>query len=96
MAMQVVLSRKKTRRIRFLRFMVRSVLLALILSGLFILGLLSYTRMQGAPPIQVPETTVFYGSDGSVIGEEHGGQNRYWIPFDEVAPYVSQATVSIE
>ncbi|MEY8752480.1 transglycosylase domain-containing protein [Alkalicoccobacillus gibsonii] len=94
--MQVVLSRKKTRRIRFLRFMVRSVLLALILSGLFILGLLSYTRMQGPPPIQVPETTVFYGSDGSVIGEEHGGQNRYWIPFDEVSPFVSQATVSIE
>ena len=94
--MQIVLSRKKKRRIRFFRFMIRSLLLALILSGLFILGLLSYTRMQGPPPIQVSETTVLYGADGSVIGEDHGGQNRYWVSFDNISSYVSDATVSIE
>ncbi|TSB44967.1 transglycosylase domain-containing protein [Alkalicoccobacillus porphyridii] len=94
--MQVVLNRKKKRQIRLLRFTIRSILLALIFSGLFILGLLSYTRMQGPPPIQVPQTTVFYGSDGSVIGEDHGGENRYWLSFNEMSPYILDATVSIE
>ncbi|MDQ0207082.1 transglycosylase domain-containing protein [Alkalicoccobacillus murimartini] len=94
--MQISLSRRKKRRIRLFRFMLRSILLALILFGLFVLGLLSYTRMQGPPPIQVSQTTVLYGSDGAVIGEDQGDQNRYWVSFDEISPFVSDATVSIE
>ncbi|ARK32806.1 Penicillin-binding protein 2D [Halalkalibacter krulwichiae] len=59
-------------------------------------GLLSYTKMQGPPPLNVPQTTVYYGADNSPIGEHHKGENRHWVPLSEIDPNVIDATISIE
>ncbi|HET7578800.1 MAG TPA: transglycosylase domain-containing protein [Bacillales bacterium] len=61
------------------------------------IGLYSYAKIAGPPPLTVPQTTVFYASDGSIIGQtEHGGQNRYWVPLDQISKPVVQATIAVE
>lgn len=59
--------------------------------------LFSYAKIQGPPPLHVPQTAIFYGSDGDVIAEAaHGGQNRYWVSLDEVSKPVIQAAIAVE
>ena len=52
--------------------------------------------MQGTPPLSVPQSTIFYASDGSIIGESHNGEKRYWVPLEEISPAVIEATIAIE
>ncbi|MDR4890264.1 transglycosylase domain-containing protein [Fredinandcohnia sp. QZ13] len=62
-----------------------------------ILGVLSYAKTQGAPPLAVPLSTLFYAEDGTLIGEErHHGETRYWVSLDDMSEAVIDATVSIE
>lgn len=58
--------------------------------------LLSYTRMQGPPPIEFTLPTKYLASDGSVIGNEEDGQNRFTISLEEMSPHIPQATIAIE
>lgn len=96
--MMEVVTKKQLRRIWtcvklgiFLSFFVMSVI------ALTVIGLYGYANFAGPPPLQVPQTTVFYGNDGSEIGQtEHGGQNRYWVSLDEVADPLIQATLAVE
>ncbi|MEH7379449.1 PBP1A family penicillin-binding protein [Bacillus sp. JJ1533] len=62
-----------------------------------VLGVLSYAKTQGAPPLAVPLSTLFYAEDGTLIGEErHQGETRYWVSLDDMSEAVIGATVSIE
>lgn len=63
---------------------------------LFIGGVLLYAKAKGAPPLAVPQTTLFYAEDESLIGERHNGENRYWVPLEDMSPEVINATLSIE
>ncbi|HET7521940.1 MAG TPA: transglycosylase domain-containing protein [Bacillales bacterium] len=70
---------------------------AMSLIALAAIGLYAYAKIQGPPPLHVPQTTVFYASDGSRIGEtRHGGENRYWVSLDEIAEPLIHATIAIE
>lgn len=53
-------------------------------------------KVQGAPSIVVPQSTVLYASNGSKIGEEHHGGRRFWVELDEISPYLINATIAIE
>ncbi len=71
----------------------------IILSIFFMLGLtgvLIYAKTKGPPPLQVPQSTIYFGADGSVIGESSSGQTRYWVPLEEISTHLINATVSIE
>lgn len=70
-------------------------ILAIFLFTLF-LGVIGFARLQGAPPLSVPQSTLFYADDGSLIGETHKGQIRYWVPLKEISPALVQATISVE
>lgn len=67
--------------------------LILIVSGT---ALFLYAKVQGPPPLAVPQTTVFYGADGEKIGESHNGQNRYWVELEDISPAAVAATLAIE
>lgn len=69
--------------------------IAILLLG-SVIGLLTYAKMQGPPPLQVQQTTVFFGSDDSVIGQRFVGQNRHWVSLNEISPAVIDATIAIE
>ncbi|WLD93210.1 transglycosylase domain-containing protein [Alkalihalobacillus sp. AL-G] len=68
--------------------------LPIVLIGM---AFLIYIHILGPPPLQVPQTTVFYGADGTIIGEnEPSGHNRYWVKLDDVSPNMIDATIAIE
>ncbi|MEH7248448.1 PBP1A family penicillin-binding protein [Neobacillus niacini] len=60
------------------------------------LGVLGYAKILGAPPLAVPQSTLFFASDGTLIGESNSGQKRYWVPLEEISPDLIHATISIE
>ncbi|MBB6283049.1 transglycosylase domain-containing protein [Geobacillus subterraneus] len=60
--------------------------------GSFIL----FAKIEGAPPVAVPQTTIFYAGDGSKIGESDHGQKRYWVRLDDISPHVIEATIAVE
>ncbi|GMN99753.1 transglycosylase domain-containing protein [Parageobacillus thermoglucosidasius] len=59
-------------------------------------GLIAFAKLKGAPPLAVPQTTIFYADDGSKIGESDNGQTRYWVDLDDISPYIIQATIAVE
>src|SRR5690606_34171820 len=62
-----------------------------------IIGVLTYAKTQGAPPLAVPLSTLFYAEDGTLIGEErHQGETRYWISLDNMSEDIIDATIAIE
>jgi 1A family penicillin-binding protein len=75
------------------------VFISFILAILFVValaGLIAFAKLKGAPPLAVPQTTIFYADDGTKIGESDNGQTRYWVDLDDISPYIVQATVAVE
>ncbi|WP_409272553.1 transglycosylase domain-containing protein [Neobacillus sp. SCS-31] len=58
--------------------------------------LIMYVKVLGAPPLAVPQSTLYFAEDGTIIGETNYGQKRYWVPLKEISPYLVDATISIE
>lgn len=87
---------EKTRKWLRAFFVIGIILLILFL--IVIISLVSYGVIKGPPPLTVPQTTIFYAEDGkTIIGESvHNGENRYWIPLNEISDEVIEATISIE
>ncbi|MDT8860483.1 penicillin-binding protein 1A [Alkalihalobacillus sp. MEB130] len=94
--MEVVIDRRVRRRRRLVRLFFRLLLILLVLAAGAAVALLSYTKMQGPPPLNVSQTTVFYGADNSPIGQHHQGENRHWVSLSEIDQDVVDATISIE
>ncbi|WP_152446674.1 transglycosylase domain-containing protein [Bacillus sp. THAF10] len=80
--------------------LVRAVIfIGVILSISFFLlvgGVWMYAKSKGAPPISVTQSSIIYSKDGSIIGEAHSGEKRYWVGLDEVSPYLVDATIAVE
>ncbi|MBU8905837.1 transglycosylase domain-containing protein [Desertibacillus haloalkaliphilus] len=94
--MEVITNHRFKQTWKWFRRFFRAVLVLSILAMAVIIGLLSYIKIQGPPPLHVPQTSVIYGNDNTIIGESHQGQNRYWVSLDEIAPEVIEATIAIE
>ncbi len=81
---------------KYLRAFFFLTLIGIALTALCMVGVLTYAKVLGPPPLAVPQSTLYYAEDGSIIGESHNGQKRYWVNLDEVSPYLIDATLSIE
>ena len=81
---------------KYARFAVVGALAGLVLFLVGIMGVLIYAKVQGPPPLAVPQSTLIYGEDGSVIGETNTGEKRYWVGLKEISPALIEATISIE
>ncbi|MBM7648319.1 1A family penicillin-binding protein [Bacillus ectoiniformans] len=55
-----------------------------------------YIKYLGEPEIAVPQSTLYLAGDGSVIGESHAGEKRYWVQLDEISPALIEATLAVE
>ncbi|MCG6794882.1 transglycosylase domain-containing protein [Geobacillus sp. YHL] len=55
-----------------------------------------FAKIEGAPPVAVPQTTIFYADDGRKIGESDHGQKRYWVHLGDISPHVIEATIAVE
>lgn len=94
--MEVVMSRRFRRTVKYLRALAMLGLISFVLILLMIIGLITYAKILGPPPLTVPQSSLIYADDGSIIGESHSGQKRYWVNLDEISPYLVEATISIE
>ncbi|MFC4321856.1 transglycosylase domain-containing protein [Litchfieldia salsa] len=94
--MEIITNNRKKATLKYVRAFLFFSLILLILFMLFITGVVIYAKSKGAPPLAVPQSTLIYASDDSLIGETHYGEKRYWVPLDEISPAVVEATLSIE
>jgi 1A family penicillin-binding protein len=81
---------------KYIRALVFISLILAILFTISIVAVIAFAKLEGAPPLAVPQTTIFYADDGSKIGESDNGQKRYWVDLKDISPYVIQATVAVE
>lgn len=95
--MELITNDRLRAAMKILRACLFIVLIGCVLVAVGILGVLSYAKTQGAPPLAVPLSTLFYAEDGTLIGEErHQGETRYWVSLDDMSEAIVDATVSIE
>jgi penicillin-binding protein 2D len=94
--MELMTDQRFRKTLKYLRALFFISLIGMVLSILFIAGVLIYAKILGPPPLAVPQSTLYYSSDGEIIGESNNGQKRYWVPLEKIAEPVINATVSIE
>lgn len=94
--MELMTDQRFRRTIKYLRalLIVGSIGVALVL--ILYAGILIYAKILGPPPLSVPQSSLYYSDDGTLIGESHNGQKRYWVALDEIAPELVDATLAIE
>lgn len=81
---------------RYMRFFLTALLSGVLFFVFTIFILLLVAKILGPPPVAVPQTTIFYANNDSVMGQSHGAQERYNVSLDHISPYVREATLSIE
>lgn len=84
---------KATKFIRIAGIVIAFGVLALLACYLCIL---IYAKILGPPPLAVPQSTLFYSADGTLIGEANTGQQRYWVELEDVSPSLISAVLAIE
>ncbi|SDH89497.1 penicillin-binding protein, 1A family [Alteribacillus persepolensis] len=94
--MNTALKRHSQPKLSWWRKLLRCMLLAGVLFTSSALVIVTSAIVLEAPPIQVDQTTVFYGADHSVIGESHHGNKRYWIELEDISPSLIDAVISVE
>ncbi|OZU88477.1 monofunctional biosynthetic peptidoglycan transglycosylase [Virgibacillus indicus] len=72
-------------------------LLGIFLFALVSLGGVYFTSfILGPPSLTTEQNTIYYSTNGEIIGEEKGSENRYWVELDQIAPAVIDATLMVE
>lgn len=94
--MELMTDQRFRKTLKYLRALFFISLIGMVLSFLFIAGVLIYAKILGPPPLAVPQSTLYYSADGSIIGESNNGQKRYWVPYEKIAEPIIEATVAIE
>jgi len=94
--MELMTDHRFRKTIKYLRALFFLCFIIACLMVLFILGVMIYAKILGPPPLAVPQSTLYYDDNGTVIGESNNGQKRYWVNFDEISPHLVDATLAIE
>lgn len=94
--MEVVQEKRLIRLFRWLsKLFVITLSCMLLLASIMILTLL-YLRSQPLPPAQIEETTTIYAADGQILDQVHQGQNRTYVPIEELPAHLLQAFLAVE
>lgn len=91
--MEAVTKAKKWRTLRIASFLF---LMAATAVGMLLLSFFLWIKILGPPPLSIPQSTLYYAADGSIIGESNSGQKRYWVALDEISPHAIDAMIAIE
>ncbi|MDQ0413926.1 transglycosylase domain-containing protein [Mesobacillus stamsii] len=94
--MELKLDERVRKTIKYMRAMIFFGLFGLALATIVYFSLIAYAKIQGPPPLAVPQSTLLFSNDGTIIGESHSGQKRYWVALKDISPHLINATVSIE
>ncbi|MCQ6281794.1 transglycosylase domain-containing protein [Bacillus sp. EB600] len=94
--MEIMTNHGFRKTIKYLRAFIFISLIGMTLVLLLLFGVLGYAKILGAPPLAVPQSTLYIADNGKIIGESNNGQKRYWVPLKDISPDLVNATVSIE
>jgi penicillin-binding protein 2D len=94
--MEIITNHGFRKTVKYLRAFLILSLIGFALMMIVFLGIIGYAKILGAPPLAVPQSTLFFANDGSLIGESNSGQKRYWVPLEEISPDLINATISVE
>ncbi|WP_462410196.1 transglycosylase domain-containing protein [Neobacillus sp. Marseille-QA0830] len=94
--MEIMTNHGFRKTVKYLRALFFISLIGMICLFILIMGVLGYAKILGAPPLAVPQSTLFFSDDGTLIGESNNGQKRYWAKLDNISPDLIDATISIE
>ena len=50
----------------------------------------------GPPEIITDRNTIYYDTNGVIIGEDKGLEKRYWVDLADISPHIIEATIAIE
>ncbi|WP_338471074.1 PBP1A family penicillin-binding protein [Niallia sp. XMNu-256] len=94
--MEIITDQRFRKTMKYLRALFFLACIGTALIALCMVGVLTYAKVLGPPPLTVPQSTLYYADDGSIIGESHNGQKRYWVNLEHIHPHLIDATLSIE
>lgn len=94
--MEIMTDQGFRKTIKYLRAIIFISLIGMVCMLLLLFGILLYAKILGAPPLAVPQSSLYFSDDGNVIGESDNGQKRYWVHMNDISPDLVHATVSIE
>ncbi|PLS18378.1 monofunctional biosynthetic peptidoglycan transglycosylase [Bacillus sp. M6-12] len=94
--MELITGQNFKRTAKYIRAAVIIACLFSILLGLAAFSLFTYAKILGAPPLAVPQSTIYFGENGEVIGESDNGQKRYWVKLDDISKDLIDATIAVE
>ncbi len=94
--MELLTSRHLNKAAKLFRAAVILFFISIALFLLLYFSILIYAKLLGAPPLAVPQSSLYYSDDGKVIGESHTGQKRYWVNLEDVSPDIIAAVLSVE
>ncbi|WP_027408062.1 transglycosylase domain-containing protein [Anoxybacteroides tepidamans] len=94
--MEIIPSSRFRGTVKYIRALIFISLILAILFTVCIAAVIAFAKLEGAPPLAVPQTTIFYADDGTKIGESDNGQKRYWVSLHDISPSVINATVAVE
>lgn len=90
---------QERRMIRIFKWLSKLALAMILLSSSIItvclVGLL-YLRSQPLPPVVIHENTTIYAIDGQVIDTMNNGQNRTYVPIEQMPVHLLQAAIAVE
>lgn len=78
------------------RIILYFIILAAIVSGLFLQILTQLPNVETISIFSPSETTEIYASDGTVLAKLHREENRYVVPLEKISPTLQKAVVAIE
>jgi 1A family penicillin-binding protein len=58
--------------------------------------MLLYLRSQALPAVHISQSSQIYDIHGKLIDVTHAGQNRQFVPLDEISPHLVHAVIAIE
>ncbi|MDR4950097.1 transglycosylase domain-containing protein [Neobacillus cucumis] len=94
--MEIMTDQGFRKTIKYLRAFIFISLIGMICMLILFAGILGYAKILGAPLLAVPQSTLFFADDGTLIGESNSGQKRYWVNMNDISPDLVNATVSVE
>lgn len=94
--MELMTDQRFKRTIKYLRALLIIGIITLAIAIIAFIGIFIYAKILGPPPLSVGQSTLFLSHDGTVIGESHNGEKRYWATLDEISPDLVHAAISIE
>lgn len=94
--MEIMTDQRFRRTIKYLRAFLIVASIAVALAIFCYVSILIYAKILGPPPLAVPQSSLYYADDGTLIGESHSGQKRYWVPLEDISPELVESTLAIE